>query len=87
METPIEQTEKLLKATDVAEVLNISRSMSYRIIQRGEIRSVSIGRAKRVRWRNRGGSLPERARRGKARIGRRATATRGCRCVPRGPSP
>ena len=49
METPIQQTEKLLKATDLAEILNISRSMSYRIIQRGEIRSVSIGSAKRVR--------------------------------------
>jgi len=49
METAIIQTEKLLKAVDVAEILNISRSMSYRIIQTGQIRSVSIGNAKRVR--------------------------------------
>ena len=40
---------KLLKATDVAEILNISRSMSYRIIQAGQIRSVNIGSARRVR--------------------------------------
>ena len=42
-------TEKLLKATDVAEILNISRSMSYRMIQTGLIRSVNIGSARRVR--------------------------------------
>ena len=42
-------TNKLLKAKEVAEILNISRSMSYRIIQRGEIRSVNIGSARRVR--------------------------------------
>jgi excisionase family DNA binding protein len=40
---------KLLKATDVAEILNISRSMSYRMIQTGQIRSVNIGSARRVR--------------------------------------
>ena len=40
---------KLLKPVEVAEILNISRSMSYRIIQTGQIRSVSIGNAKRVR--------------------------------------
>ena len=49
METTIKKTEKLLKAVDVAEILNISRSMSYRIIQTGQIRSVSIGSARRVR--------------------------------------
>ena len=41
--------EKLLKATDVARILNISRAMAYRLMQQGEIRSVSIGSARRVR--------------------------------------
>ena len=49
METPVIYTESLLKVTEVAEILNISRSMSYRIIQTGEIRSVNIGSARRVR--------------------------------------
>ena len=39
----------LLKATDVAEILNISRSMAYRLMQTSEIPTVSIGSAKRVR--------------------------------------
>jgi excisionase family DNA binding protein len=41
--------EKLLKAPQVAEILNISRAMAYRLIQIGEIRSVQIGAARRVR--------------------------------------
>jgi excisionase family DNA binding protein len=41
--------ENLLKATQIAEILNISNSMAYRIIQTGEIRSVQIGTARRVR--------------------------------------
>ena len=49
MDAPNIYRERLLKATEVAEILNISRSMSYRIIQRGEIRSVNIGSARRVR--------------------------------------
>jgi excisionase family DNA binding protein len=40
---------KLLRATEVAEILDISRSMAYRLIQTGEIRSVHIGMARRVR--------------------------------------
>lgn len=43
-----EQT-KLLKAKDVADILNISRAMVYRLIQMGEIRAVQIGTARRVR--------------------------------------
>ena len=39
----------LLKATEVAKILNISRSMAYRLIQTGQIRSVRIGEACRVR--------------------------------------
>ena len=41
--------EKLLRATEVAEILDIIRSMAYRLIQTGEIRSVHIGMARRVR--------------------------------------
>ena len=41
--------ERLIKATDVAAILNISRAMAYRLIQQGEIRSVCIGAARRVR--------------------------------------
>ena len=41
--------EQLLKATDIAHILNISRAMAYRLMQLGEIRTVSIGTAKRVR--------------------------------------
>ena len=49
MEVQKIDSSKLLKATDVAEILNISRSLSYRIIQAGHIRSVRIGKAKRIR--------------------------------------
>jgi len=38
----------LLRCEDVARVLNISRSMAYQLIQRGEIPSVRLGRAVRV---------------------------------------
>ena len=41
--------EKLLKAIEVAAILNVSRAMAYRLIQTGEIRSVHIGMARRVR--------------------------------------
>jgi len=49
MESARMQIENMLKATEVADILNISRAMSYRLIQTGEIRSVSIGVARRVR--------------------------------------
>ena len=39
----------LMKATEVATVLNISRAMAYRLMQTGALRTVSIGTAKRVR--------------------------------------
>ena len=41
--------EPLLKATDVAEVLNISRAFAYKLINTGKLRSVVIGTARRVR--------------------------------------
>ncbi len=42
-------TTVLLKATEVAKILNISRAMAYLLMQRGEIRTVRIGTARRVR--------------------------------------
>ena len=41
--------ERLLTAGEVAEVLNISRAYAYRLMQQGEIRTVMIGNARRVR--------------------------------------
>lgn len=40
---------RLLRAREVAEVLKISRSMSYRLIQQGTIPSVRINHSVRVR--------------------------------------
>jgi excisionase family DNA binding protein len=40
--------ETLLKVPAVAERLNLSRSATYELISRRELRSVSIGRARRV---------------------------------------
>ena len=39
----------LLKADDVARILNISRSFAYKLMRRGEIPVVRLGRATRVR--------------------------------------
>ena len=41
--------KSLLKANDVAEILNISVPMAYRLMQRNEIRTVRIGKSRRVR--------------------------------------
>lgn len=38
----------LLKASDVAKILNVSTAMAYRLMQVGEIPSVRIGTAVRV---------------------------------------
>jgi excisionase family DNA binding protein len=40
---------RLLKSDEVAETLQISRSMAYALMQRGEIPVVRIGTAVRVR--------------------------------------
>ena len=40
--------EKLLKANDVAELLNISRALSYRLLKTGDIPTVRIRGAVRV---------------------------------------
>ncbi len=45
----LRHNEQLLKATDIAYILNISRAMAYRLMQVGKIRTVSIGTSKRVR--------------------------------------
>ena len=39
----------LLKAEQVAEILNVSLSMAYKLMNRGEIQTISIGRSKRVK--------------------------------------
>ena len=49
MESPIIQSVRLLKATEVAEILNVSRSMAYMLMERGDLRTVVIGAARRVR--------------------------------------
>ena len=49
MNNQISPNQKLLKATDVADVLDISRAMAYRLMQTGHLRTVTIGNAKRVR--------------------------------------
>ena len=40
---------RLLKAEEVAELLNISRSFAYLLMQSGQLSTVRIGRACRVR--------------------------------------
>ena len=39
----------LLKPKDIAEILNISRSKAYHLMQIGEIPTVQIGKCRRVR--------------------------------------
>jgi len=39
----------LLKAAEVAQILNISMGLAYRLMQRGELPSVRLGRSVRVR--------------------------------------
>ena len=47
--TASDRPEKLLKAVDVAEILNISRAMAYQLMKQGRIQTVHIGTARRVR--------------------------------------
>ena len=47
--TYVKLPERLLKALDVAETLNISRAMAYRLMHTREIQTVRIGTARRVR--------------------------------------
>ena len=41
--------KQLLKATEMAERLNISKAFAYKLINQGALPSVQIGSAKRVR--------------------------------------
>ncbi len=40
---------RLLKATEIAQILNISRSLAYKLMQTNEIPTVKIRNARRVR--------------------------------------
>lgn len=40
---------KLLTGEEVAEILNVSRSFAYRLMRRGDIPTIRMGRAVRVR--------------------------------------
>lgn len=42
-------TLRLLRIEDVADQLSVSRSMAWKLIAHGQLRSVRIGRAVRVR--------------------------------------
>ena len=54
-------SKRLLNAKEFAEILQVSRSMAYRMMQRGEIPTVRVGSAVRVR----GSDLEEFTRKGK----------------------
>jgi excisionase family DNA binding protein len=41
--------ERLLKADEVSRILNISRALTYRLLQRGDIPVVRINHAVRVK--------------------------------------
>ncbi len=43
------KAERLLKADDVSRILNISRALAYRLLRQGEIPTVRISHAVRVK--------------------------------------
>jgi len=43
------ESQRLLKAMEVARILNISRAMSYRLLETGELPAVRIKKAVRVK--------------------------------------
>ncbi len=45
----VPEPEKLLRAKDVASILQVSRSNAYLLMKRGEIPTIRVGRAVRVR--------------------------------------
>lgn len=47
-QTPAAAPRKLLRVEDVADQLSISRAHVYALIRSGEIRSVKLGKARRV---------------------------------------
>ena len=48
-EFEISKDEQLLKAVDIAKILNISIALAYRLIQRGDIPLVRISHSVRVK--------------------------------------
>lgn len=44
----LNQTNILLNGDDLAEVLNISRTQAYRLMRKGDIKSIRFGRLVRV---------------------------------------
>jgi len=40
---------RLLRAVEIAQILNISRAFAYRLMQQGKIRTVVIAKTRRVR--------------------------------------
>jgi excisionase family DNA binding protein len=48
---PLNRTnlERLLTADEVAQILNVSKSFAYQLMQRGEIPTLRLGRAVRCR--------------------------------------
>lgn len=45
----INPENKLLRAVEVAQILNVSRAFAYRLMQQGKIRTVVIAKTRRVR--------------------------------------
>ena len=41
---------RLIRADEIAEILQISLSFAYRLMQRGDIKTVRLGRAVRVKF-------------------------------------
>ena len=46
---PQSNREKLLNVSEVAEILNVSKAFVYKLVGTGELRSIKIGTAIRVR--------------------------------------
>jgi len=47
--TQVDGETRLLQATEVAQILNVSRAFAYRLMQQGKIRTVVIAKTHRVR--------------------------------------
>lgn len=47
--TEIKLPSRLLKATEVAQILNVSKAFVYQLMQRGQIETVHIGSSRRIR--------------------------------------
>lgn len=40
----------LLKASEIAEILNVSKSFVYKVISEGTLKSIRLGKSKRVQY-------------------------------------